>query len=152
MALPARHRERPHAVGAHVAERHGLMKISDQSDVATERERVAFRRAYHAPVLGPVDEGVSGFGRSCHRIRSASHKCSSACNRAVGSWRGADLNCVLLGVDGQRCSAGRASLIVGRVVETDAIIVRIGRKVFRAGIDREGDGLLSLTLAKNSMG
>jgi hypothetical protein len=52
--------------------------------------------ADHPSVLGPVKEGVASFGRGCHRIRSASRNCSSACNRAVGSWRGADLNRVIL--------------------------------------------------------
>jgi hypothetical protein len=58
-------------------------KISDQGDVASERERVTFGRADHAPVLGPMDKAVVANGRGCHRLRTASRKCTVAADRAI---------------------------------------------------------------------
>jgi hypothetical protein len=58
-------------------------KIGDQSDVAGEGERVALRRADHAPVLGPVNEGMAAVGRGRHRLRSTFRKCAPAAYCAV---------------------------------------------------------------------
>ena len=73
-------------------------KISDQDDVAVERERVALRRADHAPVLGPVDKGEAAVGSGCHRLRTAFRKRAATADRAIGTRRGPDRNCVLLRV------------------------------------------------------
>ena len=75
------------AVGQSVPALNRLMcssKISDQGDVAAESERVALGRADHVPALGPVDKGVAGVGRGCNGLRTASHKCATAADRAVG--------------------------------------------------------------------
>jgi hypothetical protein len=52
-----------------------------------------------------------------------------------------ELNCVLLGVDGQRRKAGRVPLVIGRVFELDAVDVGIGRKAVRRCINPESNGL-----------
>jgi hypothetical protein len=63
--------------------------------------RVALRRTDHAPVLGPVDKGVTGVGRGCHRLRTAFRKFAPAADRAISTGRRPDRDLVLLRVDGQ---------------------------------------------------
>jgi hypothetical protein len=53
-------------------------KISDQGDVAIERERVARGRADHATILGPVDKGVAGVRRGYHCVQTTFRKCAAA--------------------------------------------------------------------------
>jgi hypothetical protein len=116
-----------------------LLEIGDQGHVCTHRECVALGCADHAPVFSPVNECVAAIGRGRHRIRSAPSKCSAACNRAVGNWRGTDLHRETLRGDDQGRGAGR-DLIVGCIVEIDVADVGANRESVRRGwIDSEGD-------------
>jgi hypothetical protein len=110
-------------------------KISCQGDVAIERERVALGRADHAPVLGPVDKGVAAVGRGRYRVRGACRKCPTAADCAVGTGRAPDRNRVFLGVDVQCRDAARVPLVVGRVVEIDAVDVGGGREFVCARLE-----------------
>ena len=88
-----------------------------------------------------MEKGMAAVGRGCDRVRSPFRKRAAAADRTVGTGRGPDRNCVLLGDDGQRRDAGGVPLVVGRVVEIDAAKVGVWLKGVRARIDREGDGV-----------
>jgi hypothetical protein len=116
-------------------------KISDQGDIAVERERVTLGRADYPPILGPVDKAVTAVRRGYHGVRTAFRKCPATADRAIGTRRGPDRNCVLFGVNGQRRKAGRAPLIASRVVEADIVYVGARPKAARFRVYRERYGL-----------
>ena len=109
--------------------------------VAVERERVTLGRADYPPILGPVDKAVTAVRRGYHGVRTAFRKCPATADRAIGTRRGPDRNCVLFGVNGQRRKAGRAPLIASRVVESDIVYVGVRLKAARFRVYRERDGL-----------
>jgi hypothetical protein len=67
MAVPARHEQRPRAVIAHVAERHGIA-VADRVACSWAATLPPRRHAEEWPGL----LGVVGAGRSCGRIRAGS--------------------------------------------------------------------------------